>query len=330
MKKRFVLMAISLIFIVTFALQMPRLTNAEEAEVYLGGMPAGFIIDNKGATIIGVNDVISKDGLFSPAKDADIKAADILVSIDGKEVNCAADIEKILSDYDGNGATAVIERDGEVLIKIVYPVKDLCGKYRMGMFIRDDITGIGTVTYIKANGEFGSLGHPVVDGCSQRIVKINSGRIFNCNIVGVHKGERGRAGEIRGYFPEDKAVGEISVNKNEGIFGKITDKEFYKDLKKIAFGTPKVGKATIFSTVEGTCPKEYEINIIKVDKNAAENKNLVIKITDDGLLDKTGGILQGMSGSPIVQNGMLVGAVTHVFINDPARGFGIAIDKMAG
>ena len=161
-------------------------------------------------------------------------------------------------------------------------------------------------------------------------MRINGGKAYACNIIGVKKGVRGKAGEIRGYFIEDEPIGEILENAPAGVFGKITDKTFTDDLKKIQVGKARQGDASIYSTIEGTKPKEYGISIVKVDDGAPENKNLVVKITDEKLLRKTGGILQGMSGSPIVQDGKIVGAVTHVFVNDPTRGFGIAIEKMLG
>jgi len=301
---------------------------ADTELVYLGGMPAGFVLNNKGATVIGVNDVITKDGIFSPSKEADIKAGDLLLSIDGKEINTALDIENALEGYDNCGATAVIDRDGEIIIKIVFPAKDLSGKYRLGLFVRDNVTGIGTITYVKKDGTFGALGHPVVEGCYQRIIKIDSGNAFKCNIIGVNKGEKGKAGEIRGYFIEDEPLGEIYKNTEEGLFGKITCKGFADGLIECPLGEPVPGKASIYSTVDGTTPCEYSVSIVKVDKKTSDNKQIVIKITDESLLNKTNGILQGMSGSPIVQNGKIVGAVTHVFLNDPTRGFGITINKM--
>ncbi len=309
-----------------FKLFSPVSAFAENKKLYIGGMPAGFIIDSKGALIIGVNDVISKDGLFSPSIDAGIREGDVLISLDGKQIDKANDIEDVLSCYDGNGITAVIERKSEVLIKIVYPAKDINGKYRLGMFICDDITGIGTVTYIDESGSFGALGHPVVDG-NQKAVKINSGEVFGCCITGVVKGERGRAGELRGFFTDDKSVGIIEKNTQQGIFGRLNDFD-NEGLELVESGKPKQGKAYIYSTVEGCSPKKYVISIVKFDERAKDNKNLVIKITDEELLNETNGILQGMSGSPIVQNGKLVGAVTHVFINDPTTGYGIAIDNM--
>lgn len=327
MKKKYVILSLIIALCISLC-KLPYAASAECECVYLGGMPAGFRIDNRGATIIGLNDVISSDGLYSPAKDAGIRAGDLMLTLDGKEINSAADIGVVLSDYDGNGITATIEREGEIIIKIVYPAKDISGKYRMGMFVRDDVSGIGTITYIKENNEFGALGHPVTEGESQKALRINSGVAYGCNIIGVNRGVRGKAGEIRGYFIEDEILGVIEKNTAAGIFGKITDEKFTDGLKKMETGEAKPGKASLYSTVEGTRPKEYEITIVKADRSAAENKDLVVKITDEKLIEKTGGILQGMSGSPIVQNGKLVGAVTHVFLNDPTRGFGISIEKM--
>ena len=329
MKKKFIFLI--LVSVLISILSLGGVTaHAEGEEVYLGGMAVGFRIDNVGATVIGVNDVITKEGLESPAKDAGIKAEDLLVSLDGKEINGAKDISEALLGYDGNGITAVVERDGEVLIKIVYPAKDISGTYRLGLFIRDNISGIGTITFIKKDGTFGSLGHPVAEGENPKPVRINGGEAFFCNVIGVNKGVRGKAGEIRGYFIEDEPIGDIRKNTSEGVFGQITDKNFTADLRKVRVGKARQGEASVFSTVEGTKPREYGIYIVKVDYGAPENKNLVVKITDEKLLNKTGGILQGMSGSPIVQDGKIVGAVTHVFINDPTRGFGIAIEKMLG
>ena len=328
MKKKLFVLSLILAVFLGFSHSVPAGAYADADYVYLGGMTAGFRIDNRGATVIGLNDVISANGLFSPAKDAGIRAGDVIMTLDGKEVNSAADIGMILSGYDGNGLTATVERDGEILIKILYPAEDVSGKYRMGMFIRDDISGIGTITYIKEDETFGALGHPIAEGESQRITKINSGAVYGCNVIGVNKGQRGKAGEIRGYFIEDEVIGTIEKNLPAGIFGRITDKKFTDGLKKLSIGEAKPGKAFIYSTVEGTRPKEYEITIVKAERSSPENKDIVVRITDEKLIGKTGGILQGMSGSPIVQNGKLVGAVTHVFLNDPTRGFGISIDKM--
>ena len=328
MRKRFILL--TLIAIITFSISSYNIKSVygETEYLYLGGISAGFRIDARGAIVIGVNEVISADGLYSPSKDAGISAGDIILSLDGKRVNGAEDIGTILSGYDGNGLTATVEKNGEINIKIIYPVKDLSGKYRLGAFIRDDVSGIGTITYIRENGDFGALGHPVTDGEDSKPVKVNSGEAYICNVIGVTRGERGRAGEIRGYFIEDRPIGIISANTPCGLFGMISDKKLTETLKKLPIGEARPGSAVMYTTVDGTTPSEFSVSVVKVEANAPENKNLVIKITDERLIDKTGGILQGMSGSPIVQGGKIVGAVTHVFINDPTRGFGILIDKM--
>ena len=152
--------------------------------------------------------------------------------------------------------------------------------------------------------------------------------MFNCEITGFIKGERGRAGELRGTFDRRRKIASLDKNLNSGVYGDICDNENLSNLREIELGNAKMGDASIYTTINGTCPKEYSISIIKVDTISRDTKNFVIRITDQRLLELTGGIVQGMSGSPIVQNGKLVGAVTHVFINDPTRGFGISIDNM--
>ena len=301
---------------------------AEEKEVYLGGMTAGFIIDNEGATVIGVNDITTINGMRAPAGDAGIKTGDILISLDGKTVNGAKDIASVLSVYDGNGITAVFERDGEIILKILYPEKDLSGEYKLGLFIRDEFTGIGTITYVEEDGTFGALGHPVSDKGKGKPIKINGGKMYLCTVMGVTKGVRGKAGEIRGLFDGSEVIGNVKSNTAKGIFGKIVPDIKDSLTEKAAIDDPKPGNAEILCTIEGNTVERFSACIIKAVSTAPENKNIVIKITDKVLIEKTGGILQGMSGSPILQDGKLVGAITHVFLNDPEKGFGISIKNM--
>ncbi len=301
---------------------------SEEREVYLGGMTAGFVIDNEGATIIGVNEITTINGMRAPAGDAGIKTGDILISLDGKTVNTAKDIASVLSVYDGNGITAVLERDGEIILKIVYPEKDISGEYKLGLFIRDEFTGIGTITYIEEDGTFGALGHPVSDKGKGKPIKINSGKMYLCTVMGVTKGVRGKAGEIRGLFDGNEIIGNVKSNTVKGIFGKIVPNIKDTLTKKTTIGDPNPGNAQILCTIEGNTVECFSASIIKAASSAADNKDIVIKITDKELIEKTGGILQGMSGSPILQDGKLVGAITHVFLNDPEKGFGISIKNM--
>lgn len=292
--------------------------------IYLGGMPAGFSLKTNGAYVVGLCDVVTDNGTFSPAKDANIKVGDIILSIDGSDISTAKDIEKEIINKT-NIVAEVKRQDKTISLLNIKPAKDLSGNYKLGIFIREDVCGIGTVTFINGN-RFASLGHPVIDDCGG-IMEINGGSVFECNITGCIKGEKGKAGELRGVFLKTNAVACIDKNLYCGVYGDL-DKNFDKSkLKKIEQGIAVPGDACIYTTIDGREPKCYSISIIKVD-NFGDNKNFVVKVIDKDLLEKTGGIVQGMSGSPIVQNDKIVGAITHVFINDPTRGFGISVDKM--
>ncbi len=297
--------------------------KANSETIYLGGIPAGFSLNTRGATVVGLCDVITNDGLVSPSKNSGINVGDIILYIDDNEINNAFDIEKSLSN--ANSKIITISRENELLIKTITPAIDMSGNNKLGVFVRDDVSGIGTITFIKGN-RFASLGHPVLDD-NGNLLEIIGGNLYSCNITGCVKGERGKAGELRGVFVRNNFVAKIEKNLQVGVFGKINNDFDKENLTKIDIGQAKMGDATIYSTIEGKTPKQYNISIIKVDNNV-ETKNFVVKITDEELISKTGGIVQGMSGSPIVQNGKLVGAVTHVFINDPTRGFGISIENM--
>ena len=321
MKKR--ILCLILLLCSIFTIFDTKTVFANE-QIYLGGMPAGFSIETKGASVVGLSDVVTLEGIKSPSKDAGIQIGDIIISIDNQEVHNASELAKCLTD--GNEKLISIKRKGEINVLTIKPEKDVSGLYKIGVLIRENINGIGTITYIQGN-KFASLGHPIVDesGC---LLEIVSGNLFKCNITGCIKGERGKAGELRGVFQKSKSIGNFAKNTDCGVFGKVDVNEIdYNKLIKVEKGRACIGNASIYSTVYGDTPKEYSISIIKVDENLG-TKNFVIKITDKELLEITNGIVQGMSGSPIVQNGKLVGAVTHVFTNDPTRGFGVSIDNM--
>ena len=298
--------------------------SASSEYVYLGGMPAGFSLATRGAYVVGLCDVVGDKGVCSPSKDAEVKVGDIILYIDDYEINSAADIEKAVTDECEK--IMIVFRKGEKIILEITPAKDFGGKFRIGVFIRDSVNGIGTVTYVK-NGRFASLGHPVLDD-DGLLLNIKGGILYPCNITGFIKGERGKPGELRGSFMKKTPCAEIDKNTDKGVYGTISDKSFTEGLRKIAVGEAKMGNASIITTIDGSEPMEYSISVIKVDSDNRDNKNYVIKITDETLISKTGGIIQGMSGSPIIQDNKIVGAVTHVFINDPARGFGISIENM--
>lgn len=308
------------------------LASAAEKEVYVGGMPAGFTLGMDGAQIVGFCEVLTKEGTCSPAKDAGLEAGDIILSLGGVRIESASDIDAAIKAGGGAREEIVVRRQGERVSASVQPACDAAsGRGKLGVLVRDSISGIGTVTYIETGSlRFGSLGHAVA-GEDGRMMDIGGGEIYRCSIVDVVRGERGRAGELKGLFLNDRRVAVADKNCAQGIYGYFDRSYDFSGLRRV-YVEEQVhpGEATIYTTVDGVSPREYSVSIVKVDEDSRSNKNFVLKVTDESLLAETGGIVQGMSGSPILQDGKLIGAVTHVFLNDPTRGYGIAINNMLG
>lgn len=292
-------------------------------DIYLGGIPVGFSLYSRGVKVIGISDVITDKGVVSPAKEAGIKTGDVILSIDGKEINTSKDIE--LSLKNDQFKTINIIRNNENIIINVKPQKDVVGNIKLGVFVRDEIDGIGTVTFIYKN-KIASLGHPVIDD-NNNLLEITDGTLYNCSINGYIKGEKGKPGELKGLMLRDRQIGKVEKNTKFGVYCS-TENVDYSRFNKIETSQAKIGDAYIYSTINGREPKKYSIKIVKNDNYFSEDRNYFIKITDKELLSSTGGIVQGMSGSPIIQDNKLVGAVTHVLINDPTRGYGVSIDNM--
>ena len=305
--------------------------SAEEKTVYVGGMPAGFNLKIGGAQVIGLSEVVTDKGTVAPALTAGVRTGDKIQKIQGIKVDSIAELNEIVEKSKGNKLSIELLRGAEMLTFSMFPAKETAtGKYKIGVLVRDGVSGIGTVTYIdKTTGEFGALGHPVTDSANQNL-RLSDGMMYTCSIVGVSKGVRGKAGELRGMFLSDKCFGMAEKICECGIFGHISQEFMPTECMSVVANSnnAKPGNAVIYSTINGLEIKCYDIEIVKVEKNNKENKNYVIKIKDDALISETGGIVQGMSGSPIVQDGCLIGAVTHVFLNDPTRGYGIDIHQM--
>lgn len=311
----------------------PFQAHAESEELYLGGFPAGFALDTTRVEVVGLCDVLTKEGMCSPARAAGIKCGDIIDKINGEEVNQTSDINRIISiEYKKYELDLI--RDGNCITVEVSPVIEIAsGGKRLGVLVKDSVSGIGTVTYIdKYNNKFASLGHPITDA-DNNIIEINGGTVFGSLIYDVKKGVRGVPGELKGAFESGTVIGSAKINCSCGVFGDLAENYKVSKLERISKASldkVEIGTAYIYSTVYGNTSEKYKISIVKVDKDNRDNRNFVLKIEDKALLEKTGGIVQGMSGSPIVQNGKLIGAVTHVFVNDPTRGYGIGIDNMLG
>lgn len=331
--KKFTKILLGVIFVLAFTCGMSAMQVFAYPgdEFYLGGFPAGFVLNTQNVEIIGMCEINTDKGMVCPAREGGLKSGDVIKNLNGIEITSASLLTETLAE---NFATYefTIERAGESLkINLTPAVEKSSGKKKLGLLVKDSINGIGTVTYIdKTNNKFGSLGHPVNDGTGN-VMPINGGCLYGCTIYDVKKGLRGNPGELKGFFDNSQMLGVVKVNTKCGIFGDISKNFNVSGLTKIKKGDAAyatIGKAHIYTTLDGDKCDKYEISIVKVDNENKDNRNFVLKINDKRILEKSGGIVQGMSGSPIVQNGKLIGAVTHVFVNDPTRGYGISIDNM--
>ncbi len=297
-------------------------------------VPSGDIFGVKiftdGVLIVGMDDVFTDNGAVNPAKEAGLKVGDIILSVNDKPIMKTAQLTEAIKNADGT-ATICARRDGKeftVQLKLAYSQNDHVQK--AGLWVRDSTAGVGTMTfYNPETGVFGGLGHAICDIDTGAIMPFQSGVAVKTEISGCYKGSPGITGELCGVF-QDKNIGELYDNKQTGVYGTLTD--FDKTAVPMPVATKnevKTGYAQIISTVDETGPHYYDVQITKIYPNSDENgKNMIVEVTDSTLIAKTGGIIQGMSGSPIVQNGMLVGAVTHVFVNNALQGYGIFAETM--
>ena len=311
---------------------MPAALLQEENTVLLGGYPLGINIHPQGVIITSRVGVVTANGVVTPLAGVEINSGDLLCAINGEQVRNADDISRILNSADGD-VTIVISHAGNRKTYTVTPAVDsVNGERKLGVMLQDGISGIGTLTFVDSRGRYGALGHPVKDAYGNT-VEPESGSIYPAVIKGVIPGTSGKAGGIKGGKCDGTGGNSGKVaSKIVGIFGKYTGST--QNLIQIEVGareTVQPGKAYIYSTLSGTSPRLYEIEIIKAERqNSPLDKSMVIRVTDRELLAKAGGIVQGMSGSPIIQNGKLVGAVTHVLIDDPTKGYGIYAEWMMG
>ncbi|MCR5610825.1 MAG: SpoIVB peptidase [Clostridiales bacterium] len=301
---------------------------SERAVLIPGGQAVGISIYTDGVLVVGIGSFLSLEGRsVSPAKDAGIEPGDIILSVNGVPIATSIDLSKDLSLNSGH-AELLIERNGQRKTVSVVAAKADNGEFRIGAWVRDSTVGIGTLSFYDTESCIAaSLGHAVVDSDTGSLLKVKDGKLVLAEVIGVTPGRQGFPGELHGTFDESSPVlGSIEANTELGIFG-ILSNDAMIDLGgtpiEIAFPDEvRTGDAVILSSVDGTL-KPYACRIIKTGRQfEPAPKGIVIEITDERLLEITGGIVQGMSGSPIIQNGRLVGAVTHVFINDPMRGYG--------
>ena len=325
----------SAVFLLTAALLFPSVIldiSASTKTLIPLGQTIGIKMFSGGAMIVGFASPEAAGG-ESPAEGCGLKIGDVIEGVDGKPVGCNEELSKILSLKKSDGAVFSVRRgDAELEITVNGLIPLDGGGYRLGAWVRDSMAGIGTVTYVDpGTGEFGALGHGVCDIDTGELMPFNNGSTMSSNVVGIFKGRKGEPGLLRGEFDLKKDNGILYRNTEKGIFGKLTDEEMYSGLEAYeiaAINEVKCGRAEIISNIEGSSKCHYEAKITEIIDKEAKTKNFIIEVTDKRLIEKTGGIVQGMSGSPIIQDGKLVGAVTHVLVNDPTRGYGIFIENM--
>ncbi len=304
---------------------------AKDAQLIPGGMPFGVKFSTEGVLVVGFCDVDAQGGAINPAYAAGLRTRDVITSLGGRQIADAAQFGRMIADAGATPLTLTYTRSGKSYTTTLTPALSLSeNRYKTGLWVRDSGAGIGTVTFIDPKtGAFGGLGHGICDAESGALVSMTRGVVNDVTINGVQKGISGKPGELKGYFGTAK-TGTLLSNTDCGVFG-IFAKAPVTDSAPLPIAKAadvREGEAFILCTTDAGKPCKYTIRISDIDKTATGSKCFTVKITDPKLIEKTGGIVQGMSGSPIIQNGKLVGAITHVLIGDPTTGYGIFIENM--
>lgn len=292
-----------------------------------GGENIGIQIETSGIIVVGMYDVNGK----KTAIDAGLKIGDIITKVDNKKVNSIDEMISEISNSNDNKIAISYKRDGEIKSTVLDIYKDENDIYKTGLYVKDTITGIGTLSFIDPETKlFGALGHEIVEKNTGVLLEIKNGKIFETNVTSIDRSSNGSPGAKNAEFYLDSDKGIIKENTESGIFGTYTEMLPNKKMYKVAqIDDIKTGNAKILTVTEGNVVREYDINILKLNNSKMQkNKNILFEITDKELLEKTGGVVQGMSGSSIIQDNYIVGAVTHVVVDNPIRGYGIFITNM--
>ena len=310
-----------------------KVHTVEKQEVLVSGSPVGIYMETKGVLVIDSGEITDREGIRRTPAEHIIQSGDYICEIDGKVHTGKRQPMQLVRENQGEPMELQVIRHQETIKLEMTPVETEDGSYKLGIWVRDNIQGIGTLTYVEPNGTFGALGHGISDADTGERLEISDGDLYRADILSIRKGTAGTPGELRGVinYREENRIGTICGNSQYGIRGQLEPGKYSESMKKIPTGLKQeiqTGKAEIRCDI-GDGIREYQCEILEIDSNARDtNKCFVLRITDDDLLSRTGGIVQGMSGSPVLQNGKLIGAITHVFVNDPTKGYGIFIENM--
>ena len=306
----------------------------DEISLIPAGIPVGIYAETDGVLVVGTGGVNGVDGVeYYPAAGL-LEKGDYIECINGKPIEKKKELMECVNDCDGAEVVLDIRRNNEQYQVSIMPVRSSATEYQIGVWVRDNIQGIGTLTFVNSDRKFGALGHGINDVDTTQLMEVNHGTLYNTDILSIVKGKKGTPGELTGVidYMEENVLGEITMNTGKGIFG-VGNERLLETIKEpvmpIGFKQDiEIGKAEVICVMDGE-RNAYEIEIKKVDLiPECVNRGISFEVTDEELLSITGGIVQGMSGSPIIQNGKLIGAVTHVFVNDPTKGYGIFIEAM--
>ena len=292
------------------------------------GHTIGIKLFSQGVMVVGLAEVETDRGTATPGLDAGLQVGDVIETANGAAMESSEQFARLMET--GQPISVEVNRDGENLTMSVKPVKAKDGIYRLGAWIRDSIAGIGTVTfYDPETGAFGALGHGISDNDTGQLMPMGSGSVMASTVKAVKRGKAGDPGELKGDFCLTEDMGELWGNTEQGVFGVLDGDDAYQGTALEVADRSEVqrGDAVILSNVSGDTVERYTVKILRVSQDRS-SQGMLLQVTDPRLLEKTGGIVQGMSGSPIVQNGKLVGAVTHVLLDDPTRGYGIFMEDM--
>ncbi|MBR3199020.1 MAG: SpoIVB peptidase [Bacilli bacterium] len=305
---------------------IPQNILAYSNKIIASGENIGITLNANGILIVGTYEINNE----SPAQNAGIKKGDIIKKINSKEIYSIKEMAEKINETNSDEIEIEYKRNDQIKKTKLKLYKDESNIYKTGLFVKDSITGIGTLTFIDPKTKkFGALGHEIREQATEKIFEIKEGTIYNSNVTGIIPSDNGKPGEKKAEYNKDEIKGKTTENTTQGIFGTYT--ENINDLKTYEVATPDkitTGPAKIITVLKNHETKEYDINIIQVNSEKQKNKNFIFEITDKELLNKTNGIIQGMSGSPIIKDNMILGAITHVVINDPHKGYGIFITNM--